>query len=98
MMQLFLLSVFNQVIIAAFPNLWSGIWVSKVVFWNTDGVFKCLPIFALCFACQTYVHQSFFSIKFIFIISIIIVVVVVVAIIIIIIIVIIIMHLLGAYI
>ena len=42
-----------QVIIAAIPNLMSGVWISKVVFWNPDGIFKCLPIFSLAFSCQT---------------------------------------------
>ena len=42
-----------QVISSAFTNFWSGVWLSKVVYWNLDGLFKCLPIFALSFACQT---------------------------------------------
>lgn len=42
-----------EVFSAAFPNLWSGVWVTKVVLWNPEGVFKCLPIFSLAFGCQT---------------------------------------------
>lgn len=42
-----------HVISSAFTNFWSGVWLSKVVYWNLDGLFKCLPIFALSFACQT---------------------------------------------
>ena len=44
-----------QVFFAALPNLVSGVWLTKVVFWNPDGVFKCLPIFSLAFSCQTFV-------------------------------------------
>lgn len=53
------MSMFNnsldclQVMSAAFPNLWSGLWVTKVELWKTEGVFRCIPIFALSFGCHS---------------------------------------------
>ncbi|KAI0221576.1 hypothetical protein LSAT2_027112 [Lamellibrachia satsuma] len=50
-----------EVCSAALPNLWSGVWVTKVVYWNPEGVFRCLPIFSLAFACQTQLFLMYDS-------------------------------------
>ncbi|XP_013417027.1 putative sodium-coupled neutral amino acid transporter 10 [Lingula anatina] len=42
-----------EVVLTAFPHLWSGVWVAKVDFWKADGMFQCLPIFSMSLACQT---------------------------------------------
>ena len=52
--------IYFQVFTTAFPNLWSGIWVTRVVYWNPEGVFRCLPIFSLAFACQTSIFLIHF--------------------------------------
>lgn len=33
-------------------------WWNTVGWWNNAGLLKCIPIFALAFACQTYVAPS----------------------------------------
>lgn len=40
-------------IFLSLPNLLSTKWYNRVVFWKTDGLFKCLPIFSFAFGCQT---------------------------------------------
>ncbi|XP_074647829.1 putative sodium-coupled neutral amino acid transporter 10 [Tubulanus polymorphus] len=42
-----------QIFGSAFPQIWSGAWINKVNFWRPEGVFRCVPIFALAFGCQT---------------------------------------------
>jgi len=42
-----------HVVSSAFTNFFSGVWIKKIVYWNPDGLFKCLPIFALSYSCQT---------------------------------------------
>ncbi|XP_019643635.1 PREDICTED: putative sodium-coupled neutral amino acid transporter 10 isoform X2 [Branchiostoma belcheri] len=42
-----------EVLMWAIPNLVSGSWIQRVEMWRPAGIFKCLPIFSMAFACQT---------------------------------------------
>ena len=44
----------------ALPNLSWG-WWGRVTWWDNTGLLKCIPIFALAFACQTWVAMAMMS-------------------------------------
>ncbi|XP_035694467.1 putative sodium-coupled neutral amino acid transporter 10 [Branchiostoma floridae] len=53
-MSLLFYSVFIiEVLMWAIPNLVSGAWIQRVEMWRPAGIFQCLPIFSMAFACQT---------------------------------------------
>ncbi|XP_066291357.1 putative sodium-coupled neutral amino acid transporter 10 isoform X2 [Branchiostoma lanceolatum] len=53
-MSLLFYSVFIvEVLMWAIPNLVSGSWIQRVEMWRPAGIFQCLPIFSMAFACQT---------------------------------------------
>jgi len=51
----FYLTLIVELVFLSRTKLFSGVWWSDINWWRWEGLLKCLPIFSLAFACQTYV-------------------------------------------